>query len=324
MSRFTLAFHGEREAAFREQFLEKNLRFMRMSAIIATLLLSLFALTDLTWATGQTRVVALLMRYAWVLPLQILGIVATLKPRWHKAVPYLFILVLVSVALVGAVINGIFHHNQGIPVELGLLLVAITSYTFFRLRFVHANVIAAMVILISFAVYAAMGMEGGEIAYRSAFLIPMMALGGFTSYGMEYYARIDFLHREDYEREKRLEIEAENLRTAQELARTIAHEFNNPLQVLQATYDLEIRELAEALPHEKVRTLERIPAMVERMTTLVDRLLAITHVSQREYVEGIQMLDLHQFRTDDHAPGFVRDSERSIDRQTSVKEQETV
>ncbi len=91
---------------------------------------------------------------------------------------------------------------------------------------------------------------------------------------------------------RKLEVEAQQLQTVRQLAMTIAHEFNNPLAIIQGSVDLadmapENAEVHQA-QHQKVR------GQVARMKALVDKLLALEKLKEIDYAEGVKILDLHQ------------------------------
>ncbi len=92
-------------------------------------------------------------------------------------------------------------------------------------------------------------------------------------------------------------IEAEKLGTAQEMAASIAHEFNNPLAIILGTYEIYKNKIKENLDPETNEKLESIPTNIRRMAELVKKLLSITSVKETEYAQGLKMIDLDQSST---------------------------
>ncbi len=93
------------------------------------------------------------------------------------------------------------------------------------------------------------------------------------------------------QRSIKMEIQAQQLSTVAQLAMTIAHEFNNPLAIMQGAVDLadmkkEDSDL-QALQHDKVRS------QIKRMKLLVDKMLALRELKEIDYAEGVKILDLH-------------------------------
>ncbi|MBD3167552.1 GAF domain-containing protein [bacterium] len=102
------------------------------------------------------------------------------------------------------------------------------------------------------------------------------------------------------ERKRALESarDTENLKIAQELARTVAHEFRQPLASLMLICDLlEHESTAEKARVEMTR---RIPRAVQRIEELVSRLFRITKIESKPYAMGLDIVDLEK-STDDRS-----------------------
>jgi ligand-binding sensor domain-containing protein len=89
-------------------------------------------------------------------------------------------------------------------------------------------------------------------------------------------------------------IDAEKLRTAQEMSASIAHEFNNPLAIVLGTYEIYKKKMKENIDEKNILKLEVIPQNIQRMSELVKKLLSITSVKETEYAQGLKMIDLSQ------------------------------
>lgn len=88
---------------------------------------------------------------------------------------------------------------------------------------------------------------------------------------------------------RQLEQEHQKLLTAQRLARTIAHEFRQPLAGLQLVADLTKTPIP---PEQKLDFLERVPRFVYRIDELVSKLLSLSSMRTIPYIGGIDILDL--------------------------------
>lgn len=86
-------------------------------------------------------------------------------------------------------------------------------------------------------------------------------------------------------------LEAEQLRTANRMAATIAHEFNNPLAILKVTSEMILAGLVQK-PERMREMVNRIPAQVDRMHDLVQRLLELREVRPRDYAGTMKILEL--------------------------------
>jgi len=96
---------------------------------------------------------------------------------------------------------------------------------------------------------------------------------------------------EQYEHAQKAELEAQRMRTANQLAATIAHEFNNPLAILNGMCDLY--DMKEFEKREIDQMTHRIRNQVTRMSGLVDRLMSIEELREIDYAAGFKIFDLH-------------------------------
>jgi signal transduction histidine kinase/sugar lactone lactonase YvrE len=98
------------------------------------------------------------------------------------------------------------------------------------------------------------------------------------------------LQRQRRRQDRQLAVELEKLQVVNQLASTVAHEFNNPLQVIQgAHFMLEREDLSE---EERQHYLDLIPAYIVRMKKLISRLLGMTQLREVDYASGMKILDL--------------------------------
>jgi len=90
---------------------------------------------------------------------------------------------------------------------------------------------------------------------------------------------------------EQLEREAEKLRIANQMAATIAHEFNNPLAIIKG--NIEMAEMVEIPPEAMKKNNKTVLKQVERMKELVQRLLNIDELNEIHYAAGTKILDLN-------------------------------
>lgn len=91
-------------------------------------------------------------------------------------------------------------------------------------------------------------------------------------------------------------IEAEQMKVAYQLAATIAHEFNNPLAIVQMALDLYAQQHPEETKPNEL--LVRIPSQVDRMKRLVQKLLSIKEIREIDYAGGSKILDIHGLKSE--------------------------
>jgi PAS domain S-box-containing protein len=97
--------------------------------------------------------------------------------------------------------------------------------------------------------------------------------------------------------ESTAEIEHQRLHTVQQLATTIAHEFNNPLAVIKGAVDL--MELNPEIDKSVLSSNEKIKKHVFRMQDLVEKLMKIERLQEVDYAVGLKILDLHNVALDE-------------------------
>ncbi len=127
--------------------------------------------------------------------------------------------------------------------------------------------------------------ERGGIVQENT-IYPVRTPGGETVAVAIYSRDITELRRAEAQR-----IEAEQLRTANRMAATIAHEFNNPLAILKATSEMILSGMVTE-PGRMREMVNKIPAHVDRMHALVQRLLDLREVRARDYAGTMKILEL--------------------------------
>ncbi|MBZ0265180.1 hypothetical protein K8I28_10965 [bacterium] len=98
---------------------------------------------------------------------------------------------------------------------------------------------------------------------------------------------------DEVEKSRDAQVEAARLRTAQQMSGTIAHEFNNPLQVMQGSLELMKLKAARQDFASTPKNLDRLSRMVARMSELVEKLMKITVIRETHYQGDMNILDLH-------------------------------
>jgi len=86
-------------------------------------------------------------------------------------------------------------------------------------------------------------------------------------------------------------LETRQIKVANQLAGAIAHEFNNPLAIVQLA--TEMAEIDKIEDPQKRQQLSKIPPQIDRMSNLVKKLLNLRAIKEKEYADGAKILDLH-------------------------------
>jgi PAS domain S-box-containing protein len=87
-----------------------------------------------------------------------------------------------------------------------------------------------------------------------------------------------------------IRLERERLDTASKLARTVAHEFRQPLTALRLIS--EIAMMRDGNTEFLMQNYSKIPDLVDRLNDLVTRMLYITNLQSKPYLQDMEIFDL--------------------------------
>ncbi len=104
-----------------------------------------------------------------------------------------------------------------------------------------------------------------------------------------------------YQKIQEVRLEADQLRTANRMAATISHEFNNPLAIIQGVMDLIKLEID--LTEKQLDLVNRASKQVWKMHSLVNKLLHIQRLKEVDYAAGMKILDIHSPYTNGFGTG---------------------
>ena len=85
-------------------------------------------------------------------------------------------------------------------------------------------------------------------------------------------------------------LKQEKIEAIQNLAAAVAHEFNQPLQVLQLIASVTNKDNIESDP----KLLEQIPRQVAKISDLINKLLNVTKYETKVYTSGREIIDIHK------------------------------
>lgn len=282
MHPFTLTFEGEMEHDYRDYFLNLNLPYIRIAVIIGTMVWVLFGVGDLLYLSQQWSQLWIL-RFGIGLPAFLLLALIAFHQRMRNWVqPSVTLAVLLASMLIIAGANLVQRPTLTSHIG-GQILLIFAAYTFLRLRFTYA-LIAGIGVAVLYTAEAALtsAMPAVTVFYANLYFLSANLFGGFAGYAMEYYNRRDFLHDLDAERERELEIETANLRTAKRLASSVTRELSGSLKTLYGTYESRVKPNLGKFESADRDEMLRIPATLERMSELLRRLLRLTDINEEE------------------------------------------
>ncbi len=193
INKYSLRFPDDLEQIFEEESFHNSLKQLRINILVVTLIYAFFGILDVL-VTPDVYREAWFIRYAIVIPLAIAVMLFSFS-RHFKRFQQITISVLTLVGgggLVGLIVltytSAPYFHFAG------LLLVFMTTYTAFRLRFLSATIVGWLIIVM----YEIAAIWISQTSLRifltdNFFYISANLMGMFTCYQRELYTRKEFL-----------------------------------------------------------------------------------------------------------------------------------
>jgi PAS domain S-box-containing protein len=220
INKYSLRFPDELEQIYQDESFYNSLKQLRINILVVTMIYALFGILDAI-ITPDVKYQAWFIRYAIVIPFALVVILFSFSEHFKRfqqlTISILSIVGgggLVALIVLTSTIAPYFHFA-------GLLLVFMTTYTAFKLRFLSATTVGWILIVI----YEIAAIWISQASLRvfmtdNFFYISANLMGMFTCYQRELYARKEFLQarcRQVEEQRKHAE-EKERLNTAVEKA----------------------------------------------------------------------------------------------------------
>jgi PAS domain S-box-containing protein len=193
IDRYRLKFPDELERLYQNETFENSLKQLRTSIIVVGIIYALFGIVDVI-VTPYAREQAWLIRYGVVIPV-CLGVLLCSYAPWFRNYQHLLVSALALVGGAGIVVLIDLTHDQAPFLHFaGLLLVFMTTYTAFKLRFLYATAVGWIII----AMYevSAVWLHPPALTVfltDNFFYISANLMGMFTIYQRELYSRKEFL-----------------------------------------------------------------------------------------------------------------------------------
>jgi two-component system cell cycle sensor histidine kinase/response regulator CckA len=256
----TLAFPGDLENLFLEDFYTTALPMIRLSLLSAMFLYGFFGILDAQLVPALKEKL-FFIRFAIVWPVLVsviaFSFTSIFKKYSQQASAFALIVAGGGIIAMIAIIPPPVNHSY----YAGLILVFIWGYTFGRMRFVWAT--AAGWIIVAFYEIVAIAVTETPVSIligNNFFFISANIIGMFACYSIEYYARRDFFLAMHLEKEKAI------IRDVNQKLELIIQERTS--QLLKTNVDLrqEIEERKRA--EEKREELEFRLKQVEKMEAM--------------------------------------------------------
>ncbi len=192
---FTLAFSGELESRFQEDYFNSSIGLLRTSFLLGILYYTFFAFLD-SMVLPEVKTQLFIVRFLIVCPVIFLIFILSFTKnfsKWWQLGAIIATLTAGVGIVVMTVISPELGRNHYYP---GAMLVLFYCYMLIRLRFVWAS-LSGWLIFLSYVLSTLLfpGIDS-KVAYINLFFLASAnVLGMFGGYALEYYTRRDFYYR---------------------------------------------------------------------------------------------------------------------------------
>ena len=256
---FTLAFPGDLEKHFIEDYYEKSKKHARIALILAIFFYGIFGVLD-AWLIPEQKQNLWLIRYVVFLPFTSLILLLSFTEHFRKYMQAANAAVVLLAGLGIILMTRIAPYPANYSYYAGLILVFIFGYTFFKLRFIWASISGWLIV----AAYELSAVFFGEtplaiLVNNNFFFLTGNILGMFACYSIEYYLRKEFYISRLLEAEKKKVNEANYLLERKVEKRT------HQLTLINEELNQEIAEkkLSEAALRESEKKYRTIIESIE-------------------------------------------------------------
>jgi PAS domain S-box-containing protein len=216
IDKYRLTFPADLERAYQDETYQNTVQQLRINIFVVCVIYALFGIVDAV-VTPYARTAAWFIRFAVVIPLAIF-VLASSFASWFRRYQQCIVSFLVLVGGGGIVVLIDLTHRQTPYLHFaGLLLVFMTIYTAFKLRFPYATA-TGWAIIAMYEISAALlhPPERTVFLTDNFFYISANLMGMFTNYQRELYNRREFLQArrmQEIEQQKN-EVEKDRLNEA--------------------------------------------------------------------------------------------------------------
>ncbi|HFE38737.1 MAG TPA: adenylate/guanylate cyclase domain-containing protein [Gammaproteobacteria bacterium] len=193
-NKYTLNFlEKSLETAFRVHHAKNILSQVRVAILIASALYAIFSILDFI-VISENRTTALLVRFAFAIPLFALAYLATYRRYFRKRLQ-LLVSVVICIAGVGIALIAIRYENTRSDIFFtGLLLPIFWAFLYSGLRFVNAVIVSLSLICIYEILFLCLSdMSFHLLIGINFFLFTSFIIGVLGGYTIEHHSRQDFL-----------------------------------------------------------------------------------------------------------------------------------
>ncbi len=252
----TLSFPGNLEEVFRDEYFAKSLKHVRMACLMAIFFYGAFGILD-AWLVPEMKHRLWFIRYALFIPFTFAVFLFSFSPHFKK---YMQLSIASVVMLAGLGIIGMIMIMPFAEIHtyyVGLILVFIFGYTFFKLRFIWAT-LTGWLLVFAYEI-AAIWVNQFPITVlinHNYFFLSSNIISMFACYSIELYSRREFTQA------RLLEVEKQKVDTLNRRLEKMVKDRTE--QLVNANEDLK-QEIVERKHAE-----EALKASEERYRTIIE------------------------------------------------------
>lgn len=189
----TLSFSGDLEETFLDDYFTKSLRHVRMASLIAIFFYGAFGILD-SWLIPEMKHQLWFIRYAIFIPFALCFFLFSFSRHFKKYMQLSIAAVIMAAGLGIIAMIRIMPFTEIYSYYVGLILVFIFGYTFFKLRFIWAT-ITGWLLVIAYEIAAIWLIQSPitVLINHNFFFLSSNILCMFASYSIELYSRKDFI-----------------------------------------------------------------------------------------------------------------------------------
>lgn len=200
---FSLAFQGDLEKQFIEDYFKKSKKHVRIALIMAIFFYGIFGVLD-AWLIPEQKQNLWLIRYLIFLPFTSLILILSCTKHFKKYMQAASAAVVLLAGLGIILMMRIAPYPANYSYYAGLILVFIFGYTFFKLRFIWASMVGWLIVI----AYEISAFWLGQtpipvLINNNFFFLAGNILGMFACYSIEFGLRKEFYISRLLEAEKK-------------------------------------------------------------------------------------------------------------------------
>jgi PAS domain S-box-containing protein len=250
----TLSFSGDLEKTYRDDYFIKSLGHVRIACLIAIFFYGAFGVLD-AYLVPDLKHQLWFIRYALFIPFAFAVFLFSFSRHFKKYMQFCIAAVVIAAGLGIIAMIRIMHFMDVYTYYVGVILVFIFGYTFFKLRFIWAS-LAGWLLVLAYEIVAVSFIESPllTILNHNYFFLSSNILCMFAGYSIELSARKEFMQARLLEAEK-LKVDNSN-RVLEKAVRERTEQLVNANEDLkQEIADKEQAEEALKASEEKYRTI---------------------------------------------------------------------